>query len=158
MRTQFNLVWEELSSKKLKVEERAAARLLAQTLESLFNIDSALFRTAWEVLGDGVKASVENEANSSLVAASLKVFYDKFKKGTALRPYAEVLMKSILEKNIENCEKVLGASASHADEPTTKSGFDLLVGVFDQFREGLFVDEGLAAVSYLFICLEFAGY
>lgn len=39
VKQEFSRVWNELAVGKLKVEERAAARLLAQTLESLYDMN-----------------------------------------------------------------------------------------------------------------------
>ncbi|KDR72553.1 hypothetical protein GALMADRAFT_752797 [Galerina marginata CBS 339.88] len=144
LREQFSLVWEQLSSKKLKVEERAAARLLAQTLESLFSINQRTFDAAWEFLVQGIKASSTKEDNVHLISAVLKVFYDRFKKGTVLRQRAEDLMKDILEVDIARCESLLNVEqvpSPEEDVTKEKVSFELLVGILEQFREGLFFDE-----------------
>ncbi|KAF9556293.1 hypothetical protein CPC08DRAFT_820566 [Agrocybe pediades] len=164
IRAQFERVWQELSGGRLKVEERAAARLLSQTLESLFSLEAGLFEAAWEVIVQGIKSSVEAVANASLVSAALKVFYDRFKKGTELRPHAVMLMKTILEANIAKCGKILETRASSSQEAEEKaeSGFELLVSIFDQFREGLFFDDTLsgklddmfAAHAYLILLMS----
>ena len=39
VKQEFSRIWNELAVGKLKVEERAAARLLAQTLESLYDMN-----------------------------------------------------------------------------------------------------------------------
>ncbi|KAF8970121.1 hypothetical protein BDZ97DRAFT_1792056 [Flammula alnicola] len=140
---QFLRVWEELTSKKLKVEERAAARLLAQTLESLFDVDQSLFDSAWDALVRAVKASTSKEDNEHLVSALLKVFYDRFKEGTLLKERAESLVKEVLEGDVERCEKVLSEQNQVGEDGDGEKNvsFALLVSILDQFREGLFFDD-----------------
>ncbi|KAF8899801.1 hypothetical protein CPB84DRAFT_1780009 [Gymnopilus junonius] len=140
VREQLSLVWEQLSSKKLKVEERAAARILARSLESLSGIHQELLDAAWDVLIQGVKLSSAKEENVHLVSAALKVFHDRFKKGSELRQRADQLMEDILEIDVERCESAL--SKEDADE---KTSFELLVSILDQFRESVFLDESFAS-------------
>ncbi|KAF8151620.1 hypothetical protein B0H34DRAFT_801324 [Crassisporium funariophilum] len=54
VKAQLSRVWDEISNKKLRVEERAAARLVARTLESLSEVDQSLFDAAWEALARSI--------------------------------------------------------------------------------------------------------
>ncbi|KAF9477335.1 hypothetical protein BDN70DRAFT_881303 [Pholiota conissans] len=143
VRDQFARIWDALTSKKLKAEDRAAARLLAQTLESLLAVDQLLLDAAWDVLAKNVKATIANEDNATLVSASLKVFYDRFKKNDSLlKANAEVLMKEVLQEDLEQCQQALDGPASAEGEKC--SGFSLLDSLIGQFREGLFADNSFA--------------
>lgn len=143
IREQFSLIWEQVSSKKLKVEERAAARLLAQTLESLFATDQVLYEVSWDILVMHVKSSTLKENDAHLVSAALKILYDRFKEGTLLKERAEFLLKEVLVAALDKCEQVLATR----QEGETAS-LALLVGLLDQFREGLFEDDAISTVRF----------
>lgn len=150
VREQFSAVWEHLSSQKVKVGERAAARLLAQILEALAGVDQALFDAAWDVLVSGTKTSTAKGENVHLVSAVLKVFYDRFKKTPLLAQRVQSFMKDILDDDLARCEKAL----SKSDNGEDKGVFELLVSMLDQFRDGLFLDGSFASVSLLFFYLS----
>lgn len=143
IRDQFSLIWEQASSKKLKVEERAAARLLVQTLESLFATDQALYEVSWDTLVMSIKSSTIKEDHAHLVSAALKILYDRFKQGTLLKDRAETLLKEVLVAALDRCEQVLATQ----QEGETAS-FALLLGLLDQFREGLFDDDAISTVRF----------
>ena len=134
------------------MEERAAARLLGQTMEDLGNIDSALMDAAWEAFVDGVSlggGSVgfddivrqhelgseqrqeqdETTASKSLISTTLKVFYDRFKDETVLKKRVIKLVKDVLNGQVE---RLRGVERMEGDK------FELLVSMLGQFREGLF--------------------
>ncbi|KAF8198654.1 hypothetical protein BJ912DRAFT_1055525 [Pholiota molesta] len=143
VKEQFARIWEALVSKKLKVEERAAARLLAQTLEGLYAVDQSLLGAAWDVLAKDVKSSATKDDHASLVSAVLKVFYDRFKKeNSLLKANAETLMKEVLHGVLEQCERALNEKV--LTEGEQGSGFALLASMLDRFREGLFADRDFA--------------
>ncbi|KAJ3517521.1 hypothetical protein NLJ89_g467 [Agrocybe chaxingu] len=146
VREQIARVWEELSSKRLKVEERAAARLLARTLESLFSVEEALFGAAWETLERVIQESSVKEADAGLVASCLKVLVDRFKEGSVLKEKARRLVKEVLSADVERCEKVLALEGKEdGEEGAVKPTFALLVDMLEQFREGLFSHEGFSS-------------
>jgi hypothetical protein len=146
VKEQFARIWEALTSKKLKVEERAAARLLAQTLEGLYAVDQSLLDAAWDVLAKDVKSSATKDDHASLVSAVLKVFYDRFKKeDSLLKANAETLMNEVLHGVLEQCEQALNEKVRAEGEQG--SGFALLASMLDRFREGLFADRDFANVS-----------
>jgi hypothetical protein len=143
LREQFSLIWERLSSKTLKVEERAAARLLAQTLESLLAINHSLCDVSWGALVTSINSSTGKEDHAHLVSAALKVFYNKFKAGTLLKDRANVLLTDVLSAYLDRCGRVL-ATPQEGETPS----FALLLGLLDQFREGLFFDDAISMVSF----------
>ncbi|KAF8156982.1 hypothetical protein B0H34DRAFT_711453 [Crassisporium funariophilum] len=143
---QYGRVWDELRSKRLKVEERAAARLLGKTLEALAGVDQPLMDAAWETLAGSIRDGSGKDEETSLVSAVLKVFYDRFKDGTVLKQRVVLLVKEVLEAEVERSEKVLEAGFATAEEEAgNKAGFVLFVSMLDQFREGLFFDEKFAS-------------
>ena len=140
---QFSLIWEQVSSKQLNVEERAAARLLAQTLENLFATDQALYEVSWGTLAMSINSSTMKEDNAHLVSAALKIIYDRFKEGTLLKDRAKFLLKEVLVAGLDRCEQFLATQ----QEGETAS-FALLLGLLDQFREGLFDDAAISTVRF----------
>lgn len=155
VKEQYSHMWHELGTSRLKVEERAAARLLGKTMEDLGNIDSALMDAAWEAFVDGVRLGgiddiarrelgseqrqeqYETTASKILISTMLKVFYDRFKDGTVLKRRVIKLVKDVLDGQVE---RFRGVERSEGDR------FGLLVSMLGQFREGLFFDEGFSSV------------
>ena len=166
VKDQYNHVWNELGTRRLKVEERAAARLLGKTLEDLGEIDTALMDVAWEAFVDGVRRSSgggggsgvdevirhhepgseqqrqdETTASKTLISAMLKVFYDRFKDGTVLKERVVKLVKEVLYRQVEGFQSV---------ERLEGEKLGLLVSMLDQFREGLFFDQAFSSVCGFF--------
>ncbi|KAF9458921.1 hypothetical protein BDZ94DRAFT_1068633 [Collybia nuda] len=129
-------VWEELANKRLRVEQRAAARLMAQTLLSLHEIDEALFVSSWNAVSGKIKAAAES--HPALVSAFLKIFQDRFKHVTVLREATAVLMADVLSSAVEGCEVSLRLQTGQAEQTLAVDGVELLVNMLDHFREGLF--------------------
>ena len=150
VKDQYSHIWNELGNKRLKVEERAAARLLGKTMEDLANIDPALMDAAWEAFADGVRRGGCNDgiddvvrqqqyetSASKMISMMLKVFYDRFKVGTVLKKRVVELVKEVLHGQVEKFHDVVRLKGQD---------FGLLVSMLDQFREGLFFDEGFSSV------------
>jgi hypothetical protein len=153
VKEQYSRIWNELGTRRLKVEERAAARLLGKTMEDLGNIDSALMDTAWEAFVDGVRLGGggsddgkhefgseqrhEPDESKILISTMLKVFYDRFKDGSVLKKRVIKLVKDVLDEQVE---RFRGVERLEGDK------FGLLVSMLGQFREGLFFDEGFSSV------------
>lgn len=136
VKQEFTRVWNELAVEKLKVEERAAARLLAQTLESLYDMNWGLFNSAWSALSEAMRHAEETNSSINLTFSLLKVFYNRFKDGTPLKFAVSELLVELLISSVDKCRKAF-------DSGVPKSGsspFDVLVAALDQFREGLFFD------------------
>lgn len=151
IQSQFSRVWEELASGKLKVEQRAAARLMAQTFEGLYALDPLLLDAAWNILGEALKSSVGKRENPSLVSAVLKVFYDRFRKEDGvLRKHAETLMNDALDLAIEQCEGSLSAPGTDVEE-VPNAEFALMLSILDRFRDGLFVEGAFCNVRSSFL-------
>jgi hypothetical protein len=153
VKDQYSHIWNELGSRRLKVEERAAARLLGKTMEDLGNIDPSLMDAAWESFVDGVRRGSGSDGvddlvrqqqsdttSSKMISTMLKVFYDRFKVGTVLKKRVVKLVREVLDGQVERLHGVEGLERE-------KFGFKLLVSMLDQFREGLFSDEGFSSVS-----------
>lgn len=141
------------------MEERAAARLLGKTMEDLENIDHELMDAAWEAFVDDVRRGSiggvddvvrqhepgpeqqqhqhETTASKAPISAMLKVFYDRFKDGAVLKKRVVELVKEVLDGQVERIHDV---------EQLEGGKCELLVSMLDQFREGLFFDEGFSFV------------
>ena len=145
VKEQLARVWDELSSTKLKVEHRAAARLLGRTLESLTEVDPPLCDAVWLTLTKAVLESSSKEENAALVSAVLKVLFDRFKDGSVLKQKTEVLLTEVLISNVDRCQKALEDKNSEVG-----LNFTLLAEMMKQFREGLFFHAEFSAVSSTF--------
>ena len=156
VKEQYSHIWNELCTRRLKVEERAAARLLGKTMEDLGSIDSALMDTAWEAFVDGVRLSggggsvgvdgqhelgseqrQKRDESRILISTMLRVFYDRFKDGTVLKKRVIKLVKDVLDGQLDKFRDV---------ERLEGDKFELLVSMLGQFREGLFFDEEFSSV------------
>ncbi|KAG5637584.1 hypothetical protein H0H81_004035 [Sphagnurus paluster] len=141
---QIGKVWAHLAEKTLKVEQRAAARLVAQTLLSLDEIDAGLFNAAWGTLSTQLHNAASS--NEALLSVFLKVFHDKFKHSTRPREAAASLMKTILSSTAQSFAHSITVVRS-SESKTGDEGPNavlMIVNVLDQFREGLFDDSDFA--------------
>ncbi|RDB18704.1 E3 ubiquitin-protein ligase listerin [Hypsizygus marmoreus] len=136
---QVRKAWTLLEAKSLKVEGRAAARLMAQTLGSLNAIDANLFAATWETLAKLLLGATGSE--QTLISVFLKVFQDKFKHVPGPRDAAAVLMADILHLSTKKCvEFVKDEGITPVIEDGDGGCVLLLISMFDQFRDSLFDD------------------
>ncbi|KAG5352362.1 hypothetical protein C0989_002683 [Termitomyces sp. Mn162] len=167
---QIGKVWTCLVEGELKVEHRAAARVVAQTLIELKQvqmgscvyplsipmfIDSlctlqGLFLTAWDTLSARLRDATES--HPGLLSVFLKVLYDKFKHIVELREAVSLVMATSLRMSVEECNhsiNTLSSTSTSVTPPSTSltnvheppiTGAPFLIDMLDQFREGLFED------------------
>ncbi|KAF9003444.1 hypothetical protein BDQ17DRAFT_1425395 [Cyathus striatus] len=133
---QFSLVWESLSSGRLKVEERAASRLIAHALDSLYDISPALFKAGWE----GLQRHLIRTEHPSLVATLLKVLYDRFKEGSQVKDAVKKSLQELLSQEIVDTERAMTRLEDEGIIPPQEP-FALLQTLLETFREGLFFDD-----------------
>lgn len=148
VREQFGKVWQEIKGGRLKVEERAAARLVAQNLDALKKVDLGIVSrqdgdltlrgAAWSVLETGLRAATAT--NPVLVAAFLKVLYDHFKEGTAEEKAVGELIYSVLHDSARRITDSLQKETTESIKDDVKF-FECML---EQFREGLFDNQGFA--------------
>jgi len=151
VKEQFSRLWGEILTRKLKVEERAAASLIGQTLEALKEVDLNLCDVAWTVLATNVKTSsgTGKVEDARLVSALLKVLVDGFIPRTgdnganSLKERAETLLKDVLLEDVGRCEGLVRGSVEGKEV-----NFVLLINLLEQFREVLFLDEVFASVRW----------
>ena len=136
VQSQFSRVWEELSSKRLQVEDRAAGRMLGKTLEDVLASDPLLFDIAWETLISGLNGSFAT--NPQLSSSIVRTFYDKWRRDDQLKGKATDATKSALVFGTEQLKA--GIQEKSADS------LALLTHMLEQFREGLFFDEAISSV------------
>ncbi|KAG6845000.1 hypothetical protein H0H87_001772 [Tephrocybe sp. NHM501043] len=137
---QFGRVWAHLAEGTLRVEQRAAARLVAQTLLSLKEAETGLFSAVWSALAAHLETATE--LSPVLLSVFLKVFHDKFKHTPEPKEAVSTLMSTTLNAAIQQCSKAFGATATGGS--STFGGVQFLVEMLDQFREGLFDDSQVA--------------
>ncbi|KAG6811117.1 hypothetical protein H0H92_008917 [Tricholoma furcatifolium] len=132
--------WSHLADGTLKVEQRAAARLVSQTLLSLQEIRPALSQAAWATLSSRFANAAES--NPVLLSVFLKVFHDKFKHVPELRASVAEVMSSTLRTAVQTCSGSVVVISSSAESINASSvgGNTFLIQMLDQFREGLFDD------------------
>lgn len=156
VKEQFSRLWGEISTQRLKVEERAAASLIGKTLEALKQVDLDLCDVAWTVLATNVKISsgTGKVEDARLVSALLRVLVDGFNSRTAdngvnsLKERAEGLLRDVLLEDVGRCEGLVRGSVEGKEV-----NFALLVNLLEQFREVLFLDEVFASVSWFSFAL-----
>ncbi|KAF9447824.1 hypothetical protein P691DRAFT_670660 [Macrolepiota fuliginosa MF-IS2] len=148
VQAQFGKVWEEMKSGRLKVEERAGARLVGQNLDSLEKIDSGfasrqggetrLFDAAWSTLKSCLKDAAKS--NPGLVATFMKILFDHFKDSTNGKREIEGLFHEILQENVQRVDEVLSTGGGES----AKDEIKFLESMLEQFREGLFENQTFA--------------
>ncbi|KAJ3574319.1 hypothetical protein NP233_g1845 [Leucocoprinus birnbaumii] len=148
VREQFGKVWDELKGGRLKVEERAGARLVAQNLDALERVDLGIENgqgeqvgmrdAAWSVVETGLRGSTTT--NPALVAAFLKVLHDHFKEGTEAKKVVGELVYSMLNDSVSRIADSLQTEVKE----NIKENIRFLECMVEQFREGLFDDPSFA--------------
>lgn len=155
IRGQFRKVWEEIRDGKLKVEERAAARLVARNLDSLRKLDEAfltsvgvedtlLRNVAWRTLEGGLRESARTK--SGLVTTFLKVLFDHHKDDVDSRMEVGDLVYELLGESVRRVEGLL----KEGNVEGVKEDIVFLECMLEQFREGLFDNQGFAQVRRVF--------
>jgi hypothetical protein len=150
IRRQFGNAWEEIRSGRLKVEERAAARLVGQNLDALEKLDSGfvteqedcetLRKAAWNVLENGLKNATRS--SPGLVATFLKVLFDHFKAGTEGKKDVGELVHAVLETAMQR----IVVSMQTESREGVEHDIQFLEHMLEQFREALFDDMDIAQV------------
>jgi hypothetical protein len=165
IQSQIERVWNELSEKTLKVEEKAAAGYLERTLLDLLDLDvdgpdqsqRQLYKAAWDTLSNGIRERAKN--SPGLVSSVLSVFLSSKRKGReghkeVLEESARELLKDILEKTIEECEGYVNLDEGaiengNAKEENGEESIRVLVAFIQTFGAPLFVESDLTQVSVI---------
>ncbi|TFK64592.1 hypothetical protein BDN72DRAFT_260036 [Pluteus cervinus] len=168
VKDQLSQVWTELVlGNGLKVEGRAAARIVGHTILALQDVDKELFDNAWGVLIEGISkaasggdagAKVEGKEGkeptgygtgaAALVSVFLKGFDDQFREKDAKEVAAggvhghseklvEELIGQILRSSIGRLNMALSGDK---DGVVVKNEVSFLVHMVEQFRSALFRD------------------
>ena len=150
VRENFGKAWQELKDGRLKVEERAAARLVAQNLDVLDKVEHDFANEKGEILGlrDAAWKTVEyglrsaTRTNSVLTAAFLKVLFDHFKEAARVKQAVEELVNATLNESMRSVTESLQMENG---QPITED-IKFLECMLGQFREALFNDWTSAQV------------
>ncbi|KAH9959432.1 hypothetical protein BC827DRAFT_504162 [Russula dissimulans] len=144
VRVQYTRVWEEYTSRRLRVEERVAGELVAKSLVRLNEIDTGLFDEAWDALAPVMKMhSCSDASNTQFLLPLLKAFLTVFVDGSHPRSVADELFLRIAGGVFEQSRDALLSQTQNDD---TCRILDLLLNLIDTFGDKLFsgVDQGEA--------------
>jgi len=156
---QFGKVWRELKDGRLKVEERTAARLVAQNLDALDKVEhdfavgkvdtSGLRDAAWKAVESGLRSVMRT--NPVLASAFLKVLFDHFRKATTAKQAVEDLVFTTLNESLQRVTDSLSMENGQSNQEDIK----ILECMLEQFREALFDDCTSAQVrsAKVLICV-----
>jgi len=161
VREQFGKVWQELKDGRLKVEERIAARLVAQNLDALDKVEHdfvsgkedtlGLRDAAWKAVESGLRSVMRT--NPVLASAFLKVLFDHFKKAATAKQAVEDLVFATLNESVQRVTDSLSMENGQPNQEDIK----ILESMLGQFREALFDDWTCAQVrsAKILICVRF---
>ena len=148
LREQFSKVWQELKDGRLKVEERLAARLVAQNLDALDKVERdfaggkadtlGLRDAAWKAVESGLRNVMRT--NPVLTSVFLKVLFDHSKKATTAKQAVEDLVFATLNESVKRVTDSLSMENGQPNQEDIK----ILECMLGQFRETLF-DDGTSA-------------
>lgn len=150
IRSQFGKVWEEIKNGKLKVEERAAARLVARNLDSLqkldatFSEDMQLRNAAWSTLKIGLQDATKT--NPGLITTFLKVLSDHHSHGIHSGTEIEDFVYGVLTGSMQRVDLLL----KEGNVQDSNEDVRFLGCMFDQFRERLFNNKVFSQVRPVF--------
>ena len=148
LREQFSKVWQELKDGRLKVEERLAARLVAQNLDALDKVERdfaggkadtlGLRDAAWKAVESGLRNMMRT--NPVLTSVFLKVLFDHFKEAATAKQAVEDLVFTTLNESVQRVTDSLSMENGQPNQEDIK----ILECMLGQFRETLF-DDGTSA-------------
>ncbi|KAH7921570.1 hypothetical protein BV22DRAFT_1096259 [Leucogyrophana mollusca] len=134
VKEQFTRLWDELVSRKLRVDDADAGKLMGKTLVILDRMGGDLFLSAWNALAAGIK--IQSHPSPSLASSVMKVFVDSFDEGTTPSQATHALIAEVVQINIAQCEESLGNEACEKAELAKHIG--ALVTLIDTFGSALF--------------------
>ncbi|KAF8634833.1 hypothetical protein AX17_004084 [Amanita inopinata Kibby_2008] len=138
-------IWESICSKKLKVADSVSSKLLSTALISLYNIQEALFTTAWKVLSQS--AADSKHRNPQLVATFLYTLQEPFSIKPLLKDLLTSLTRDVIKQSVEENR---GQVAGGIDEQSTK-GLHFLIDILNTFRGELFKDQVITKILDEFV-------
>ncbi|TFY76325.1 hypothetical protein EWM64_g7687, partial [Hericium alpestre] len=140
---QYVRVWDEIASKRLRVDAPRAGALIAQNLGALRGIDEGLFDAAWGAFAPGVRTSIEKPGDGDRqgVLALLKALYDTGEAGGPVRVAAAAMVNEIARAAVSASQDALAGE----DDARVRQSVSLLAGVVDAFGAVLFEDANLAS-------------
>ncbi|KAH9988778.1 hypothetical protein BJV74DRAFT_459602 [Russula compacta] len=145
VRAQYTRVWEECTSRRLRVEEGIAGELVAKSMVRLNEIDTGLFDAAWGALVPGTTVHPNTAAapNTQFLFSLFKAFRTVFVLGSHPRSVADELFQRIVGGVLEQSQDAL---LSRAQEENTYRILDVLHDLIDTFGDNLFtrVDQAEA--------------
>jgi hypothetical protein len=164
VRAQFTRVWEESTSRRLKVEHGPAGELVAKSLVRLNEIDEGicfsfithkelssshpvdLFDAAWDALARGMNVdSFPAEAlNTQFFFCLLKASRAVFVEGSHPRLVIDDLFQNIMERVLSHSRDAL---LSQTQDKGNQRKLDVLIDMIDTFGASLFVRIGQAEVG-----------
>ncbi|KAG6877121.1 hypothetical protein C0993_010124 [Termitomyces sp. T159_Od127] len=147
VREQIEKVWRHLVQDDLKVEHRAAARVVARTLVDLRELEMGLFSAVWEMLSTRLRDATKSHPR--LFSVFSKVFHDKFKHVHELKEAVSTVMSTALRISVQDCNNSLNTLATSQETLTETdvsaiTGIPFLIDMLEQFREGLYEDPDFA--------------
>ncbi|KAI0273234.1 hypothetical protein BGY98DRAFT_998534 [Russula aff. rugulosa BPL654] len=145
VRAQYLRVWEECTSRKLRVEEKVAGELVAKSLVRLNEIDSGLFDAAWGAFMPGMTLPFDSAdaPNRQFLFSLLKAFRTVFVAGSHPLSVVDELFQRIVGGVLEQSRAAL-LSRTH-DEDNDRI-LDVLLDLISTFGDDLFtgVDQAEA--------------
>ncbi|KAF8500410.1 hypothetical protein F5888DRAFT_1682008 [Russula emetica] len=145
VRVQYSRVWEECTSRRLRVEEKVAGELVAKSLVRLNEIDAGLFDVAWGAFMPGMTVPFDSAdaPNRQFLFSLLKAFRTVFVGGSHPLSVVDELFQRIVGGVLERSRAAL-LSRMH-DEDNHRI-LDVLLDLISTFGDDLFtgVDQAEA--------------
>ena len=167
VRAQYTRVWEECTSRRLRVEEGIAGELVAKSLVKLNEIDSGicvplaslwdakmdfvvgLFNAAWDALVPWMAVPFNSadapKTNTQFLFSSLKAFRTVFVEGSHPRLVVDELFQRIMGGVLERSRDALLERTLDED---ARRILDVLLDLISTFGDNLFTAADQAEVSY----------
>ncbi|KAI0056618.1 hypothetical protein BV25DRAFT_1995499 [Artomyces pyxidatus] len=143
---QYKKVWDELVSKRLRVEDVTAGESVAKNLLVLSTIEQVLFDTAWNALAPALTAQIEtaDPVTSSLVFSMIKAVRAASDTESHVRSVADGLFRQVSGKVLSQSQLALVGDASLARGNSAPPILSVLVDMVAMFRDDLFQEGDIA--------------
>lgn len=167
VRAQYSRVWEECTSKRLRVEEKVAGELVAKSLVRLNEIDAGirvplvycemlkqiflvvgLFDAAWDAFMPRTTVPFDSAdvPNRQFLFSLLKAFRTVFVRGSHPRSVVDELFQRIVGRVVEQSRAAL---LSPIDDESNHRILDVLLDLISTFGDDLFTGVNQAEVGML---------
>lgn len=152
---QYRRVWDEVNDGRLKIEEKAFGKIVAEGLKALEKIDVELLEASWMAFITPMKRT-KTQSSSSLVTSTLKMLHDLFEQGTRARERAGEMVREVTIGAARKCAVVLDDTVDELGDEGRRDALEGLRDVLNVFQELVWEDAEFVEVCFYLYSISVA--